>query len=319
MDRQAFDKKHNLYPAKWESDGKITIPKSEFYINHICNLNCKGCNRFNDHNFVGHQLWQDYEQDLRKWGEYILIDQIVIMGGEPLLNPTLKDWVLGLNSIWPQALQILSNGTRINRVKGLYDLVNFPVGNSDFHGPNWIGISLHNSDDFDLILNEVRQFLVEPIQETTDRSLLRNTGAEMQMIDANGVKVRFWQQNVFVQGAVVQGVNSRLTLRNNDPEMAHNSCAFAQFRCYHMIKGKIHKCGPVGIWPDFDDQFDLDLSPEDKQLIRQYEPLGVDEFETRAVDFFANIDNPIEQCKFCAINHYETPELIYPTIKGKTE
>jgi hypothetical protein len=86
-----------------------------------------------------------------------------------------------------------------------------------------------------------------------------------------------------------------------------------------MIKGKIYKCGPVGIFPDFDDQFDLDLSAEDKKLVREYQPLSVDEFAQRGKEFFATIDEPIPQCKFCPINQNETPEIIYPTIKGKTQ
>ena len=93
--------------------------KIEFYITNVCNLTCNRCNRFNNHNFKGWQKWSDYEQIYRSWRKFIDIDQIIILGGEPLLNPTIIDWIQGLNDIWHKNVQILSNGLHINHVRGL--------------------------------------------------------------------------------------------------------------------------------------------------------------------------------------------------------
>ena len=101
----------------------IEIEKVEFYINHTCNLTCANCNRFNNHNFVGWQRFSDQEAELEKWAKHIKIKKIVIMGGEPLLNPSLVDWINGLNRLFGPNIQILTNGTRLSKTKKLYSLL----------------------------------------------------------------------------------------------------------------------------------------------------------------------------------------------------
>lgn len=291
----------------------VTIPKIEFYINNTCNLTCNNCNRFNNHHFTGHQKWTDYESDLNLWAKHIEINQIVIMGGEPLLNPTLINWVKGLNQLWPQSVQILSNGTRLNQTKGLYDLLTYPVAPGSGH--NWIGISWHNTSD-DTILNEIDKFLQGPVDITgPERPVF---GSETTFIDSNGVKIKLWLQNEFGPAAIQKTDEGKFTLFNNDPERVHQGCGFAQYKCYHMIKGKLYKCGPVALFPDFDEQLGLDLSDEDRQLINSYKPLSAQEFESRGEDFLNHIDDVLPQCKFCPEGWRYTPEIIYPNVKGKS-
>lgn len=297
--------------TRWQNNIAI-VPKIEFYLNNTCNLTCNNCNRFNNHHFVGHQKWQDYAETIFKWAQHIKINQIVIMGGEPLLNPTIKDWVLGLNSAWDQSLEILTNGTRLNHVKGLYDLLTYPVAPGS--GPNWIGISWHNTSD-DSIIEEIHKFL----QGTIDISGPERPiyGSETTFVDSNGVKIKLFLQNEFGKAAVHKNEHGNFTLWENDPEAAHHSCGFAQYKCYHMIKGKLYKCGPVGLFPEFDEQLGLDLSEEDRKLINSYVPLDVNEFETKGREFLDHIDDVLPQCKFCPEGWRYEPEMIYPTIKGK--
>ena len=102
---------------------KYYLPnKVEFYITNVCNLNCDQCNRFNNFDFSGWQNWNDYKEDYRRLAEYIELKFIVLMGGEPLLNPTVVDWIYGLNQTFDTGIQILTNGTRLNKVNGLYEL-----------------------------------------------------------------------------------------------------------------------------------------------------------------------------------------------------
>lgn len=314
------EKKHEILEDDlqiiWHEDGTVTLPKIEFYINHTCNLTCKHCNRFNNHRFTGIQRWQDYEADIREWKKHIRgINQIVIMGGEPLLNPTLVDWIKGLNELWPQSVQILSNGTRLNHAKGLYEVLAEPVAGSGSR--NWIGISLHNSDEFQTIIGEAEKFLQGHIQSSTDASVLSDTGAELQMWDENDVRIKFWQQNEFGQSAVIEREDGSYTLHQSDVEVAHRCCGFQQFKCYHMIKGKLHKCGPVGLFPDFDAQLNLDISNEDRKLINSYEPLSPWDWDTRGEEFLQHINDPLPQCKFCPEGWRTVPEMIYPKVKGK--
>lgn len=163
---------------------RIVIDKIEFYITNVCNLTCSGCNRYNNYKFSGWEDWKDYEPILTRWAEKIDIIKPVVLGGEPLLNPSINEWIKGIRRLWPDhhSPQIQSNGTRIDLVDGLYDACRA--------SQTWIGISLHILDDREAIFNRIRNFLVHPIKETTETSLTH--GSNCQFVDANNVQVHVW-------------------------------------------------------------------------------------------------------------------------------
>lgn len=271
---------------------KHQFSKIEFYITNVCNLNCENCNRFNNYSFNGWQRWSDYESVYEKWSQYIDIDHMVLLGGEPLLNPDIIDWVHGLNRIFKKNVQILSNGTRINHVKGLYESLK--------HHGNWMGITWHNPNTLDEFENEIKKFLkgdVVKMKPTDPENRWKN--AHAVWTDSNQVKIPVWVQYEFYQSAIKPSTNGRGTLHNSDPLKAHDNCGFAKSKNYHFIKGKLYKCGPVALFPEFDQQHQLDISEQDRQLINSYEPLTVDGVETHGNDYFAKLDQPISQCKFC--------------------
>ena len=72
---------------------KVVIKKAEFYITNVCNLTCSNCNRFNNYNFRGWQRWSDYANEYSIWANKVRLQRITILGGEPLLNPTILDWI----------------------------------------------------------------------------------------------------------------------------------------------------------------------------------------------------------------------------------
>ena len=279
---------------------RILVDKLEFYITNVCNLTCSGCNRYNNYKFSGWQSWEDNKDILQRWSEKIDIRHPVILGGEPLLNADIVDWFRGINMLWPDhsGVQIQSNGTRIDRVKGLYDVCN------DRHG-NWIGISLHSIDDCEEIFNRIRNFLVHPIKETEDPT--HWMGSRWQFVDVNGVYVHAWLNDHFVQSNIIETLDGKFQLYNSNPEVAHEICTYRRFKNYHMIHGKIYKCGPAALMPEFDEQFGFDISAEDRKLLNSYRPLTIDEFDERGEEFFNTIDDVIPQCKFCPETYQYTP------------
>jgi Radical SAM superfamily/4Fe-4S single cluster domain len=273
---------------------KHFFSKIEFYITNVCNLNCDGCNRYNNFNFSGWQRWSDYEAVYTKWAEYVDIDQIVILGGEPLLNPDILDWVYGINRIFGRNVQILSNGTRINKVKGLYEALQV--------NGNWMGISWHNPDNVAEFDQEVRKFLRGKVIKVEGDHPLNPFKADMVWIDEYGIKIPLWIQYDFYQAAIQQTEAGTFTLHNSDPKQAHAKCGFAKYKNYHFIRGQLYKCGPAALFPEFDQQHRLDISDEDRQLINAYRPLSADNFETEGAEFLARIDQVIDQCKFCPVD-----------------
>jgi organic radical activating enzyme len=298
---------------------KRHVDKLEFYINNTCNLTCTNCNRFNNLDFRGWQRWSDYEQDYIEWAKYIEPQRIVILGGEPFLNPTLKQWVSGLNLAFDKPVQVLTNGTRFAANSEFYDfIVDSPL--SFRPKRNWIGVSVHNLRDLEKYIRDIRKFLKHPIKETI------GIDADHTFVDSNGLSIRVWVQDQFYQASIkqqpVQWVNGnpvpgKYTLHDNDPFFAHQACGFAQWKNYHMIRGKLYKCGPVALMPEFDQQHGLDISEEDRELLHSYRPLSAWDYPTSGEQFFAELDNQLPQCKFCPTLEQMKTEQIFAVQKKK--
>lgn len=308
-----------IIPDNNPSDPRHFVPYVEFYITNVCNLTCINCNRFNNYNFKGYQKWSDYAEKYSKWAEYIRLHRITILGGEPLLNPYILDWVNGINTIFKKPVQILTNGTRLNRVPGLYEvLLKQNINQSEPWERNWVGASLHNEHDQENLELEIKKFLQGKIRivRQDDAENLNNVktyGGSYAYIDENNVTIPVWEYDEFYNAAVTLDRDSRYKLYNSHPDDAHAACGFASYKCYHFIKGALYKCGPVALFPEFDQQFNFDISESDRRLLNSYQPLQADEFSDRGAKFLNEIDQVIPQCKFCPSN--QTNTKIYAVSK----
>ena len=231
---------------------KRYLQKLEFYITNVCNLDCPDCNRFNNHSFRGHQVWKDYEHDYEEWGRKLDVPGLVILGGEPLLNPTILDWIRGLNRCFGRNVQVLTNGTRLNKTAGLYETL---AEHNDGYYANWVGISIHNRNDLDRYIDETQRFLQGNIREYHGKNAVDLTGhpissgADYTFVDSNMVQVRLWIQDSFYPASLQPTwIEENGQLRpgkmrpfDSDPNLAHEACGFVQWKNYHMIRGKLHK------------------------------------------------------------------------------
>ena len=270
--------------------------KVDFYITNVCNLTCDRCNRFNNHDFRGWQRWSDYQAQYEQWGKLVQLNAVTIMGGEPFLNPTLGDWITGINRIFDIDVQVLTNGTRFNQSKLLYEKLLYRSPRTG--AMNHIGVSLHNIADQEQLLADVRAFFPVPFEEHPKGSPRNYWNSDWFFIDNNGVMINVYTVNEF-GAAAIRPVQQQFHLHNSDPVQAHSACAFARFKSYHYIRGRLYKCGPVALMPEFDQQFALQISDQDRVLLNSYQSLGVDNFEEFGQEFFENLNKPIAQCKFC--------------------
>lgn len=287
--------------------------KVEFYITNVCNLTCENCNRFNNHKFTGWQRWSDYESIYTQWAKHIELSAVVLMGGEPTLNPSINDWLSGIPRVFGCNVQLLTNGTRLNQTPGLYKTL------ADLGRNAHVGISLHNINDFESIRTNVKSFLQGTVVEwgtwinVPCPAEHPDFKAYWSAADSNNVLFNLWINNEF-STASVQLSNNKFILHDSDPIEAHSICGFVKYKSYHFIKGKLYKCGPVALWPEFDQQNTLDISHSDRQLINSYQPLSMENYAEYHEEFFANLDNPLPQCKFCPVAPTNT--VIYPVRKG---
>jgi organic radical activating enzyme len=295
---------------KYTFDNKV-----EFYITNVCNLTCNNCNRFNNHRFTGWQRWSDYADTYRQWSNYIELKNIVLLGGEPLLNPTINDWVIGLSETFESGIQILSNGLRLNQTRDLYEALS-EASKITGHGAH-IGISLHNTNHFEQIRSGILEFLGDITEEyghsTGD---IRNNGIYYSAKDRNNVLVNVYLSNTFSSSAVIARPDGTYTLHRSDAETAHNGCGFVRYKCYHFIRGKIYKCGPVALMPEFDQQFGLDITEQEREILNSYRPMTVDAWPESGQQWIAELDNPIAQCRFCPEPKDANQQIIFPVVKS---
>jgi hypothetical protein len=234
-----------------------------------------------------------------------------------------------LNRIFGIEVQILTNGTRFRQNKDLYSSLLFQ--SSRTRAKNHIGVSLHNLNHWPDIRESIYEFLQGTVCEYPKGHKENIWNSDWYFRDSNDIKVNVYITNHFGRAAVVPQSstlhpiigfnkskikinNSGFTLYNNDINLAHRNCAFAQYKSYHFIRGKLYKCGPVALLPEFDQQHQFNISESDRELLNSYRPLNPDNFAEYHREFFKNLDQPIAQCKFCPTKF--DGKLITPTRKG---
>ena len=268
---------------------KLYLPYAEFYITNVCNLTCEGCNRFNRFNFKGWQAWQDWKHIYEQWGEELDIGTIAIMGGEPLLNPDLYQWIEGIGKIWPAVqIEIVTNGTRLHVHDNLYQVL--------LHNPYVrLTISVHNKMHKKDLIKKTQNFLKGPFEYQADTTLYRES---LSITDSNRISVKIEYNRWCHQGAIITDADSgRFLLHNSDPVKAHEICHSKT--CHHFDHGRLYKCGPAALFPEFDKQHKLDLTEQDRELMVSVPSVGIDDTMQDKAVFLQHINDPIPQCKFC--------------------
>lgn len=305
----------------------------EFYITNVCNYNCDQCNRLNNYYFTGHQYWKDYADVYREWSKKIDIETIKILGGEPLLNPSFVEWCYGLRELWPNAVMTVpTNGTRTNDIENLYnvllenniqldvyvhnrtrwdeardlailqqpvrreyqvDLSLWPSAYLQVKDPSWP--ECLSADDF----GSLPQFIQDEcrdLHKMDPEAFIKHNNTVM-LTDKNGLRVRLEMVESFITGPLRYAGDNRFAVYNSVPEEAHAICLSK--RHHHFIRGKLYKCHHVALLPEFMEQFNVDISAEDLDLLNSYPALTVDQSLEDIQKFIDNIKNPIPQCKLC--------------------
>lgn len=113
-----FDEEETGYHRQWmflDEQKKPVIHHLEAHAADGCNLNCRGCLHFA--NLYGKDELPDLSkllEDIKKIAENCEIFQFRILGGEPLLNPDLPQFLWKLRRILPDTdIAVISNGILI--------------------------------------------------------------------------------------------------------------------------------------------------------------------------------------------------------------
>jgi hypothetical protein len=122
----------------------------------------------------------------------------------------------------------------------------------------------------------------------------------IQLIDANGILVNLSPAWHFTNVAIIHNkITNQLSLNHSNPDDAFEICYSKE--CHQFIRGKLHKCAPVGLLPEFIQQFPVEISDEDRQLINSYKPADPTWSPQKVKEFVDEIKQVkvIPQCTFC--------------------
>lgn len=128
-------------------------------------------------------------------------------------------------------------------------------------------------------------------------AILANTRRSYNIVDSNGVRVLIAHEDYFHQGALINNQNKSFSLHNSDPVKAHDMCHSKT--CHHFDKGELYKCGQVALFKEIDQQFYLDATDSDRDLINSYASAKSTDNYDKLSKFINTINDPLPQCKFC--------------------
>jgi len=273
---------------------KPVLPFLELMTIRTCNLSCQGCTTFSDLKYSGYTAWEETKQFLEMWDNRMDIQAVGFMGGEPLINPEIQDWILGVRKLLPNAqIRFVTNGLLLEKNWSVVELLQ-DIGNTVLKISN----HTNGSDVQDVIKKIFTTWSWEPITEFgIDRW-------------ARSGQLRFQISTPTTFFKTFQGTYENMSPHNNLPADAFELCV--QKKCPLMYNGKIYKCGTLGLTPELLERFNWPNQP----LWEPYIDSGLthDCSDDLLVSFIGNFGKPHMKCAQCPsqkdvdsiINHQQT-------------
>ena len=93
------------------------IPYFETHITEACNLKCRGCSHFSVLAKPKHKDLAEFDREFKRLSEIEEVSIIRLMGGEPLLNPNLMEYLRIARKYFPGShIALVSNGILADRL-----------------------------------------------------------------------------------------------------------------------------------------------------------------------------------------------------------
>lgn len=223
-----------------------TLSYMEFHVADHCNLNCANCEHYSG--LVKEPVFPDFDKfsrDIRKLKSFINdIGLIRILGGEPLLNPQIEDYIKLVSEVYPDAtIRVVTNALLLKTMPDSF----FETLNSCHEGSG-IHISLYPvmKDHIDSVISFLDEkktlHVMSPLMET------------------------FRKQQKLTPG--------------NDDEMAKKYIHCYQKGCVNLYDGKLASCFLPFTTKYFNRYFDKHL-PEDGAIDLYEEGLTIEKIMHR--------------------------------------
>jgi organic radical activating enzyme len=123
-------------------------------------------------------------------------------------------------------------------------------------------------------------------------------------VDSNNIRVAFNPAWMFCNAPAVYNTSiNKFQLPNSNPNKALKQCGMTL--CHQLIRGRLYKCPPVGVLPEFIKQFTVELTVNDHNLINSYSGASPEWPDDQLTAFIKNLtdEKVIDHCKFCPENY----------------
>jgi organic radical activating enzyme len=328
----------------------VHLPYVEFNITNVCNLNCPDCVTYNNFAFRGHSRWSAWADIYEQWSQLLDLDRLAIVGGEPMLNPDFETWTRSLRRLWPRAeIQVLTNGTQLHKYPDLRQLlqdcrITLKISAHGHANRSKVlsqlckvlspqarvsyDINDHELKSWQNSYNQIRDAVWPICSDPRDFAslpdVIQRECRELHNLDGGTWLKNSWRQTwqdgditVFVDlsdsflPAAIRRDTERgtWTLHDSDPNKSIEVCCGRWVPTF--VNGKLHKCSTVALLPEFLQQFNLDISHSDRELIAAYAPASVHQVREQIAEFVEDLalGAPVPQCKFCSESDTVGPQF----------
>lgn len=204
----------------------------EMDIAHVCNLHCRKCTHYSNYSIKGVVRLAEAAPWLLALSRKIRPKSFYMLGGEPLLNPDLCEYLRFASELWPDADRgMVSNGLLLDRQPDLWPTL--AATGSSLH------ISHHTQppDQFHAAITKARQ-----------------------MADHHGVRLDVRENRVEFYSTYQGEGPAMRPFNDGEPETSWAVCS--QKICTTLFRGHLWKCPPIAYLPLVADKFNLHAVPE---------------------------------------------------------
>jgi organic radical activating enzyme len=269
----------------------MVLPFVETMITQVCNLSCVGCTNYSDLKHSGYVTWESGKKQIQAWLERIKIEDFGIMGGEPLINPDVYKWLIGVRELLPDSqIRFTTNGELLHKNLDIVKLAH-DLGNVVFK------ITVHRQEKIieETIENIFNQFEWEPVTEYGINRFKTTNNLRFQ-INRPTQFLKTYKNNY----------NDMLPY-DSVPDKSFALCV--QQKCPLLYNGRIYKCSTAGLLKDTLDRFDQ----PNQDRWEKYIDLGISpvDSELKIQEFINNFGKPEKICGQCPddkslyIDHYQ--------------
>lgn len=211
---------------------KPVLPYVESMLIYPCNLKCEGCSTFSNLKRTGYVGVKQGIEWLLPWSERMEIQAWGAMGGEPLMNPEMYDWIVAVRKLLPDAqIRFVTNGLLLEKNWRIVELLH-EIGNCT------LKITVHLDDE--RIKNAINR-----VQSSYDWQPVFEYGIHRQRLP-NGMRFQVNEPQWFTR--TFQGTFETMKPWNSDPTKAFANCH--QTTCPMLLEDKLYKCSQAALIND---------------------------------------------------------------------